>query len=113
MRQAFAEEAVSCGLTQSTLGSKIGVGRSVISRRLKGHTNITLETLADMTWALGREVDVVISKPSARGSNGSTAVAEVPPSAPGVLSSGGELSQDGPATSDESNNAFQKELVSA
>jgi hypothetical protein len=47
-------------LTQSSIAEKLGVNRSAINRRLTGRTNMTVETLADMVWALECEIDVKI-----------------------------------------------------
>ena len=47
--------------TQASLAKKLGVNRSVIHRRLTGGCNLTIETLADMVWALDCDVTVRIS----------------------------------------------------
>lgn len=48
---------------QASLAKKLGVGRSVINRRLTGQNNMTLETVADMVWALGASISVKIDDP--------------------------------------------------
>ena len=48
---------------QTSLAKKLGVGRSVINRRLTGQKNMTLETVADMVWALGASISVKIDDP--------------------------------------------------
>ena len=70
LRQAFARKHDEDGLTQKALADKLDVGRSVVNRRLTGRSNMTLETLADMTWGLGHCVEVKIYEPSDLDSNG-------------------------------------------
>lgn len=60
LREAYHRRFNSGELNQSSLAAKLDVGRSVISRRLNGQTNMTIETIADMAWALGLEIDVTI-----------------------------------------------------
>jgi transcriptional regulator with XRE-family HTH domain len=58
LREAYQRRFDAGELNQSTLASKLGVGRSVIHRRLNGQTNMTIETIAEMAWALDLDVDV-------------------------------------------------------
>jgi DNA-binding phage protein len=48
---------------QASLAKKLGVSRSVVNRRLTGQQNMTLETVADMVWALGATISVKIDDP--------------------------------------------------
>lgn len=61
LRQAYAKRHAAGEDTQASLGKKLGVDRSVIHRRLTGRSNMTIETLADMIWALGQCIDVQIT----------------------------------------------------
>ena len=54
LQKALAEEAQRRGLTQSDLARAIGVNRSVISRELRGHKDLSLSRVAELAWALGR-----------------------------------------------------------
>ena len=54
LQNALAEEARRRGLTQSDLARAIGVNRSVISRELRGHKDLSLSRVAELAWALGR-----------------------------------------------------------
>ena len=54
LQKALAEEARKRGLTQSDLARAIGVNRSVISRELRGHKDLSLSRVAELAWALGR-----------------------------------------------------------
>jgi hypothetical protein len=48
-------------VNQSSLAKMLGVHRSVVSRRLLGHTNMTVETIADMVWSLHGHVTINIA----------------------------------------------------
>ncbi|EWY39261.1 XRE family transcriptional regulator [Skermanella stibiiresistens SB22] len=58
LTQALAEEHAERGLTMADMARVLDVDRSHISRKLSGETNMTLETLADLAYALGRPVRV-------------------------------------------------------
>lgn len=66
IRDVFAKRAETEGLTQSAVAEKLGIHRAVVNRRLNGRTNMTIETIADMAWALGACVDVDIYDPAER-----------------------------------------------
>jgi len=63
LREAYAARHAAGLDTQTTLANKLGVGRSVINKRLRGLINMTLETVADMAWALGYSVIIKIFDP--------------------------------------------------
>lgn len=46
--------------TQTSIAECLDVNRSVVNRRLKGYTNMTVETIADMVWALKGTIYVTI-----------------------------------------------------
>ncbi len=56
LERALAEEQAENGLTRAELARRLGVNRSVLTKRLNGALNMTFETLADRAWALGRDV---------------------------------------------------------
>jgi transcriptional regulator with XRE-family HTH domain len=58
LREAYHRRFQAGQLNQSSLAERLDVGRSVIRRRLNGQTNMTIETIADMAWALDLEVEV-------------------------------------------------------
>ena len=64
LRDAFAKQSMARTATQSVLADKLGVNRSVINRRLTGQQNMTVETIADMVWALGQCIEVNIFDPA-------------------------------------------------
>lgn len=63
LRQAYAKRHEQGRETQASLAEKLGVNRSAVNRRLLGHTNMTIETLANMVWALGYGVKIEIFDP--------------------------------------------------
>ena len=65
LQKALAEEAKKRGLSQSDLARAIGVNRSVISRELRGHKDLTLSRVAELAWALGRRPIFELSEPAA------------------------------------------------
>lgn len=48
----------SRGLTQAELADRLGVSPGRVSQLLSGRRNLTLKSLADLTWALGMRVDL-------------------------------------------------------
>jgi transcriptional regulator with XRE-family HTH domain len=54
VQKALAEEHAKSGLTQSDIARAIGVNRSVVSREIRGHKDLTLSRVAEIAWALGR-----------------------------------------------------------
>lgn len=66
IQKALAEEQQKSGITQSDVAREIGVNRSVISREIRGHKDITLGRVGELAWALGRrpQFDLVEQAPS-------------------------------------------------
>lgn len=52
VRRLFHNAAKTEGLTQKQIANRLGVSRSLISKRLNGHTNMTLDTLSDLVHAM-------------------------------------------------------------
>jgi DNA-binding XRE family transcriptional regulator len=63
LRDAYARRHEENGTTQADLARKLDVNRSAIHHRLTGQTNMTIETLADMLWALDYDINVEIFDP--------------------------------------------------
>jgi transcriptional regulator with XRE-family HTH domain len=55
---ALLEAKATAGLSQQAVAQKLGVDRSVINRRVTGRANLTLQSLAELAWALDRELVV-------------------------------------------------------
>jgi ribosome-binding protein aMBF1 (putative translation factor) len=51
------------GLTQQELARRLETRRSIINRQLSGEAEITLRGLADLAWALDREITVELRRP--------------------------------------------------
>jgi hypothetical protein len=64
LREAYDRKFQAGLATQSSIAKKINVDRSAIHRRLMGHTNMTVETIADMVWALDHTIKVDIFDPA-------------------------------------------------
>ncbi len=69
LRDAYDERHRSHGVTQASIAKALGINRSAINHRLRGLVNMTIETLADMVWALGYAIKVVIYDPAKVGDN--------------------------------------------
>jgi transcriptional regulator with XRE-family HTH domain len=60
--RAVTEEK-QAGLTQQELARRLESGRSNINRQLSGEAEITLRSLADLAWALDREIMFELRRP--------------------------------------------------
>jgi ribosome-binding protein aMBF1 (putative translation factor) len=56
VHQAIQTAFVDSGMSQNQLAKKLGVDRSIVNRRLLGHDNLTLKTVAELAWALDHDV---------------------------------------------------------
>jgi transcriptional regulator with XRE-family HTH domain len=54
IQKALAEETQRRGITQSDIARAIGINRSVVSREIRGHKDLTLGRVGQLAWALGR-----------------------------------------------------------
>ena len=64
LREAYDLRYREKKATQTSLADKLDINRSAIHRRLAGRTNMTIETIADMVWALGHRIKVSIYDPA-------------------------------------------------
>jgi len=64
LREVYDRKFRAQEATQSSLADKLGINRSAVNRRLTGRTNMTIETLADMVWALDQSISVKIFNPA-------------------------------------------------
>lgn len=69
LREAFARKHEADGLTQADLATKLDIDRAAVNRRLMGQSNMTLQTVADMCWALGQCIEIDIFDPQDRPTN--------------------------------------------
>ena len=63
MREAYDRLYHAGKATQTSLAAKLSVNKSAIHRRLTGRNNMTIETIADMVWALELAIKVEIFVP--------------------------------------------------
>ena len=71
---AVAEESATRGLTRTVMARELGRDKSFITRKLAGTSNMTLETLADLAFALNRPVKVSLPARSGLPGSNSNAV---------------------------------------
>jgi transcriptional regulator with XRE-family HTH domain len=64
LNAALNEEKVKRGLNMTKIGKLLGLGRSAISKKFDGRHNMTLETLADLAFALDRPVKIFLPERS-------------------------------------------------
>ena len=70
LNTALNEEKEKRGLNKTQIAKILGLDRSAISKRFDGRHNMTLETLADLAYALGRPVKVMLpERAKSTGSN--------------------------------------------
>lgn len=70
LQTAVVEAGERSGVNQSEIARSIGVHRSVISRELNGRQDITLGRIAELAWAMGREIEFELVEPKvAEGAN--------------------------------------------
>lgn len=65
LQAAVEDDRERIGITQTKIAEAIGVHRSVISRELNGRQDITLGRVAELAWAMGREIDFELRVPEA------------------------------------------------
>ena len=61
--KAITEEK-GAGVTQQELARRLDSRRSNINRQLSGEAEITLRSLADLAWALDREITFELRRPN-------------------------------------------------
>jgi ribosome-binding protein aMBF1 (putative translation factor) len=65
--KAVEEERRAARLNQQMVAEKLGQKRSSINRQLSGEDHLTLRSVAELSWALGREINFELRKPVAEG----------------------------------------------
>lgn len=82
LQQALKEEKVQRRLDQSEIAEMIDVHRSVISRQLNGKADISLARVAELAWAMGREIE--FSLPPIDDGDRANAVTPIPAATPKI-----------------------------
>lgn len=91
--QALEEEHEKRGLTRAEIARILNADKGSITKKLNGTRNMTIETIADLAYAMGRD-DIQISFPSpvpATGSNNALPVQAGTTSPPRAAVKGAEL----------------------
>jgi transcriptional regulator with XRE-family HTH domain len=105
LAQALAEEQSKRGLTRTGIAQALNTDKGFVTRKLSGTSNMTLETLADLAYALERIVKVeLVSLHTKPGANYGVPVTD--PSAAATNS-------DQPVPIQNSSNPLGKTLVQA
>jgi hypothetical protein len=68
LEKAVAEENEASGLLRQTLAENLGMARSRLDGELTGTKELTLRALADIAWALDREVVIELRRRPAEAS---------------------------------------------
>jgi transcriptional regulator with XRE-family HTH domain len=62
--RTILREKLATGLTRQKLANKLGLSRSKLNRSLTGKEELTLRSIADLAWALNKEVVFELREPS-------------------------------------------------
>lgn len=84
LQKAMTEERAGSKLTQQKVATALGVNRSVVNRRLLGRDNLTVKTIGELAWALGRVPTFSLEKPARIGANETVRPSAVTTSAPPI-----------------------------
>jgi transcriptional regulator with XRE-family HTH domain len=61
--EAVAERMQAIGMKRVEVAAKIGKSKSHVTQLLSGRRNLTLRSLSDVLWALGMEMDDLVTSP--------------------------------------------------
>jgi hypothetical protein len=62
--RAVEEERNTCKLSQQEIATRLTRKRSAINHQLSGTEPLTLRSVAELSWALGREISFELREPS-------------------------------------------------
>jgi transcriptional regulator with XRE-family HTH domain len=93
LRDGYAKRHNAGIDSQSDVARRLGVGRSVVNRRLLGHANMSVETIADMAWALGLCIKIDIFNPFDRPSNEPRIISEHARKIDGAIDTGTSITK--------------------
>ena len=83
LQNAFAQEAEKRKITRKDIADILGKDKSFVTRKFSGSTNMTLETLADLAFALDRRVKISLATCSAAAGANATSGTPKTSTAPG------------------------------
>ncbi len=70
LEDAYWEEHDLRGLNKSKISEELEVNKGLVSRWFHGTSNITLETLSNLAYAMGRDVDISLPSHGAKNNRG-------------------------------------------
>ena len=91
LQEALADEEHGNGINRTRIAERLGIHRSAVTRRLQGTENMTLRTLAEMAWALGRTPTFGLESPDLALST-ITLSGQAPPGTPAPSATLGQVS---------------------
>ena len=74
VRHVLSQALVEEGLTKSQVAVTLNTNPSFVTRKLAGTSNMTLETLADLAYAMNRSVEITLPKKKAAQSGANDAI---------------------------------------
>ena len=90
--KAVEEERRAARLNQQMVAEKLDQKRSSINRQLSGEDHLTLRSVAELSWALGREINFELRKPVAEsGQNINTETTTIGWKQPTLVSMSGDI----------------------
>ncbi|BAT19795.1 helix-turn-helix domain-containing protein [Asaia bogorensis] len=66
LKKAYSEENTKSGLSKADLARKLEKDKSFVTRIFNGTRNITVETIADMAYALNRKINFELTEENHR-----------------------------------------------
>jgi transcriptional regulator with XRE-family HTH domain len=98
LNEALEEEHKKRGLTQTAMAEDLQTDKSFVCRKMNGTSNMTLETLADLAYALDRVVEVqLLSRTPAPGSNNGSFISAAAPQSGLLMTNTRSISPSGPS----------------
>jgi hypothetical protein len=89
--RAVDEERRTAHASQQAIAQRLEQDRSAINRQLSGEANLTLRSVAELSWALGREIKFELRKPIEEiGQNINIETSTIEWKKPTVIGPGGE-----------------------
>ncbi|HIJ61791.1 MAG TPA: helix-turn-helix domain-containing protein [Rhodospirillaceae bacterium] len=59
-------ELAEAGISKSDVAKRLEIHRSAVTRRIRGTENLTLRTLAEMAWAMNRDIVFQLAQQDSR-----------------------------------------------
>lgn len=108
LNEALAEENARRQLTQTGMAEALQTNKSFVSRKMSGLSNMTLETLADLAFALDRIVKIQLVPRSLPAGSNATLSEGAGPSSQNYREIDGRRSASSATASSTAHGVFQK-----